>query len=387
MANNLLIVFGGTTQSEPQTVFTYQDLSTASVDVLQINLLTIEPNVSFISTNNQNNQELSKLDGNWLQGTPTGDKRSLEVKLRSSLENNDVLKELKTTIEKVNWSHANYTKDSDARGMQKETFYSFSEVSQQLIVDFLEWTKKQGNDYKNVFILAHSRGCALAIQSLSKLSESKLSDDLLTEKLKRIVLLDPVSKNADKNLALIRNWFSNEEGVDEEIITANANIVELLSKKNKEIHIIVKSKIKKVNYECYADRLVGTKRGSLIKDSNSPSPEISNVYVHIADMAHEGMLGKDLRDHFKYYNNIISNDNWNEIFWNDKIVNLGQMKNSDALTQYRNSKKSVSKIVKEASSSTNDYFNNFNAFSNKEALLDRQRAFVHCLGKKVDMLS
>ncbi|NES73185.1 MAG: hypothetical protein F6K24_52350, partial [Okeania sp. SIO2D1] len=323
----------------------------------------------------------SKLDGNWLEGTPTGTLRNLQVKLL--LQENDVLKALKTKIEKVNWSHANYTKDSDARGMQKETFYSFSQVSQQLIVDFLEWTKKQGNDYKNVFILAHSRGCALAIQSLSKSNVTELSDNLLTQKLKRIVLLDPVSKNADNNLS----WFSSKESVDEKIITANAKIVELLSKKNKEIHIIVKSVKKTINYKCYADRLVGTKQGYLINNPDSPDPKMENVYVHIAAMAHEGMLGKDFRNNFKNYRKIISNDNWNEIFWNDKIVDLTKMKNSDALTQYRDSKKSVSKIVKEVSSSTNDYFKNFNAFSNNEALLDRQRAFVHCVGKKVDMLS
>ncbi|NES78284.1 MULTISPECIES: hypothetical protein [unclassified Okeania] len=380
MANNLLIVFGGTTQSEPQTIFSCQDLSTASVDVLQINLLTIEPNVSFISINNNNKDTyfLSQLDGNWLEGTPTGTLRNLQVKLL--LQENDVLKALKTTIEKVNWSHANYTNDSDAKGMQKETFDSFSQVSQQLIVDFLEWTNNQGNDYQNVFILAHSRGCALAIQSLSKSNVTELSDNLLTQKLKRIVLLDPVSKNAGKSLS----WFSNEEGVDEKIITANAKIVELLSKKNKEIHIIVKSVKKTMNYECYADRLVGTKRGGCYT-TFSPI-DMKNVYVHIAAMAHEGMLGKRFRDNFKNYRKIIDN-NWNEIFWNDKKVDFTQMRNSDALKTYKNGEKSVSTIVKEVSSSTNDYFQNFNAFSNEKALLDRQRAFVHCLAQKVQPLS
>ncbi|NEP09768.1 MAG: alpha/beta hydrolase [Symploca sp. SIO2C1] len=378
MAKSLLIIFGGTTQSEEQKIFTPEELSKAAVDVLQINLLTTNSNIIFktFSTKSNNNQYLEPLDQTWLEANPSGILRDLEakIKLKNSNKSKELLYKLKClgdAIEETNWSSKNYTKNSDARGMTEKTFNNFSQASQELILSFLNYVK-QVNTYENIFILAHSRGCSLAINTLSKFN---LDHEILIEKLKRVVLLDPVAKNVNY--------------ADETIIPKNAETIKKLSSQEKEIHIIVKSELANYNYESFADRLVGTRRGRHINCKRSKFPDMRNVYVHIAHMAHEGMLTDQFRGNndsgFKHYYKIIDQGKWEKIYSNDKEVDLMKIKKSPALQAYIKGEKSASEITPEKEDVFDEFFTQFKIAKLTGSLKDRRRAFIHCLAKKIEL--
>ncbi|MDJ1171100.1 hypothetical protein PMG71_16850 [Roseofilum sp. BLCC_M154] len=318
MANNLLIVFGGTTENtvvfpsndsglKSSRLFTKDELDSNHVDVLQINLLTINPSVSFFANKDSS---LGDLNGAWLTAEPKGISRALKSSLTGKYSDPS-LQSIAKFIEKANWSHANYTENSDARGMTVTVFNQFSRSSKDLIDNFLN---NSGKDYDSVLMLAHSRGCGLTLQSLSQndvnstsdINDIQLSSDVLTGKLKRVVLLDPVSKNANN--------------ANEVIPPANAQVVAKLSQTDKEIHIVSKakstSKVVSTDYDSYVDVLVGA------KESNDRL-DFSNIYVHIADMVHEGMLSEELRGNFKKYLNIIMDKPWTQTYFNDQEVSAG----------------------------------------------------------------
>ncbi|NEO52227.1 MAG: hypothetical protein F6K54_03495 [Okeania sp. SIO3B5] len=400
MANNLLIVFGGTTESDvvfpvidtqdkslkSSGLFTQDELDLVKVDVLQFNLLTSEPNINFFANKNSyfdnSCQRLTNKSNSWFKRDLIMTKKEFDFQDKTVLEKLD---DLLKTIEDINWSSLNYSENSDGRGMTVEAFNNFSEMSRELIVSFLEYLENKKNNYDKVFMLAHSRGCALALQLLSDRSVNtqddtqliQLADNLLTKKLKRIVLLDPVSKNAT-------NTFSWSTDANNVVSPANAKIVKLLSTikdENKEIHIISKAKSAKIiNYESYADRLVGTKQAN--KNNSSDSPNMSNVYVDIADMVHEGMLSGDLykKGNFTEYTKIISDSPWNTTYVGDQDVDLEEMKKSKALKEYIEGNKSANELTPGDGDPLKDFYE-------KIEQKDRRRAFVHCLARKVQLLS
>ncbi|MDJ1180379.1 hypothetical protein PJF56_16055 [Roseofilum sp. BLCC_M91] len=324
MANNLLIVFGGTTENtvvfpsndsqlNSSGLFSHEELDSNHVDVLQINLLTVEPSVSFRA--NQHSP-LGELNGAWLTAKPKGISRALKSSLTGKYSDPS-LDSIAKFIEDANWSQYNYTENSDARGMTVTVFNQFSRSSKDLITNFLN---NSGKDYDSVLMLAHSRGCGLTLQSLSQndvnstsdLNNLELSSDVLTDKLKRVVLLDPVSKNANN--------------ANDIIPPANAKVVAKLSQTNKEIHIVSKAKSTSkgisTDYGSYVDVLVGAKNGS------SNGLDFRNIYVHIAEIAHEGMLSEKLRGNFKKYLNIIVDQPWMQTYFNDREVsamNVGEL--------------------------------------------------------------
>jgi hypothetical protein len=365
MANNLLIVFGGTTEDtvvfesqdtslKSSGLFTNDELDNVSVDVLQINLLTTYPSVSFRASKSS---AFKGLNGVWLLADSGGIMRNLNAKRSYFLDNDldDSLQSMADLIQEVNWSHGNYTENSDARGMTVKAFNEFSRGSKELIVSFLSGVQQAQADYDQVFLLAHSRGCGLATQLLSDrdindkddIKNMQLANNSLTNKLKRIVLLDPVSKNATDSFGIGTN-------LNKILIPANAQLIEILSHKNKEIHIISKAKSTSfrgvsTNYESYVDVLVGAKKHKKHSEISN-SINMRNIYVHIADMAHEGMLSKELHEHFKEYKNIITDLSWSNIYFNDQKVSS----------------------------------RNFGEYSSKIQLEDRRTAFEYCIKKRDD---
>ncbi len=360
MANNLQIVFGGTTEDtvvfesqdtslKSSGLFTNDELDNVSVDVLQINLLTTHPSVSFRASKYS---AFKGLNGVWLLADSGGIMRNLNAKISYFLDNDldDNLQSMADLIQEVNWSHGNYTENSDGRGMTVKAFNEFSLRSKELILSFLSGVQQAQHDDDQVFILAHSRGCGLAIQLLSDrnvndkddIKNMQLAKNSLTNKLKRIVLLDPVSKNAT-------DYFGMGTNLNKIVIPANAKIVEILSHKNKEIHIISKRRKVSMNYESYVDVLVGAKKHKNYSEIGN-SINMRNIYVHIADMAHEGMLSKELHEHFKEYKNIITDQSWSNIYFNDQKVSS----------------------------------RNFGEYSSKIQLEDRRTAFEHCIKKRDD---
>lgn len=312
MANNLLIVFGGTTENtvvfpsndshlNSSGLFSHEELDSNHVDVLQINLLTVDPSVSFRA--NQHSP-LGELNGAWLTAKPKGISRALKSSLTGKYSD-PTLSSIAKFIEDANWSQYNYTENSDARGMTVTVFNQFSQSSKNLIKNFLN---NPGKDYDSVLMLAHSRGCGLTLQSLSQndvhstsdINNIELSSDVLTSKLKRVVLLDPVSKNANN--------------ANDIIPPANAKMVAKLSQTDKEIHIVSKAKSASIDYGSYVDVLVGAKNGG------NNGLNFRNVYVHIAEMTHEGMLSEKLRVNFKKYLNIIVDQPWTQTYFNDREV-------------------------------------------------------------------
>lgn len=354
MANNLLILFGGTTQYEKQEIFNPKELYDNSMDILQINLLSTESNVLFA------NPSLNDMRWEtWLQANPSGLMRHLKADIKNDapVAVRSALKILKTTIEKIDWSAMNYSANSDARGMNVEAFKKFSYASIQVIQSLLS----HASHYQNIFFLAHSRGCSIALRVAGALDNSYL------EKIKRVVLLDPVAKNVNDS--------------DDEIIPNNCAVVKALSNLGKEIHLISKSEQSNFDYESFVDQLVGTKWGGRINTGDT-SLNMNNICVHLASMVHEGMLGKKFRDNFGAYLRIIKSDDWTNSYANDKKVDLQRMKQSAALQSYISGAKSASEIeFKEG----DPFFEFYNQFEVKftGSLKDRRRAFVHCIATKV----
>jgi len=314
MANNLLIVFGGTTENtvvfpsndsglKSSRLFSNQELEANNVDVLQINVLTTDPSISFYA---HQSSPFRRLNGVWVS------KKEKSIFLEEHMI--QALRDIGDVIKKVDWGSL-YRQGSSARGMNVEQFNDFSRTSKSLILNFL---KGREENYSSIFMLAHSRGCALALQSLSKddvnkkseIGQVKLEKNVLMNKLKRIVLLDPVSKNASSGWF----WSTNANAI---IPPANAKIVAELSQTDKEIHIVSKAKSASIDYDSYVDVLVGA------KGSNDDGLNFSNIYVHIADMVHEGMLSEELRGNFKKYLNIIMDKPWTQTYFNDQEVSAG----------------------------------------------------------------
>ncbi len=385
MSDNLLIVFGGTTQSEFQEVFTPTELKELSTDVLQFNLLTVESNVMFYRPKYDQPlklvwAEIGSSVWTWEDGIKV---RPLIYKVNENLKSYGYqnirreIEEVGKAIEKVNWSHKNYSENSDARGMTLQACHLFSSTSKGLILSFLD---KIGQNYKNIFIMAHSRGCSLAIDVLrnSQNSNSNIDNNALTDKLKRIVLLDPVDKNV---------------GFSESIIKENVEVINNLSHdpRNIEIHFVAKTKDSQfwelfdTNYESFVDRLVGTQSGKKVSNEhrlsgdNPDIPDMKNIYVHLAHMVHEGMLENKLRENFRKYQTIISGNNWTEMYSNDESINISDLKSSEALNKYIEGKESANNINPKNEDPIHDLFHTFP----KEVLDDRRRAFIHCLASKV----
>lgn len=376
MSDNLLIVFGGTKQSKFQEVFTPTKLKELSTDVLQFNLLTVESNVMFYRLKDDKCLELVEAE------TTSSDDQHLTYKVNKNLDihsSQDIrheIEEVGKAIEEVNWSHYTYSDNSDGKGMTQDACHLFSSTSKALILSFL---KKIGQNYKKIFIMAHSRGCSLAIDILrnSQTSNFNIDDNVLTDKLKRIVLLDPVAKNV---------------GFSESIIKENVKVINKLSHdpRNIEIHFVAKTEDSQwlffdTNYKSFVDRLVGTQSGEKVSNEhrlsgdNPDIPDMRNIYLHLAHMTHEGMLEKKLRENFRKYQTIISGDDWTEMYSNDKSINISELKTSEALKKYIEGKESANNINPENGDPIYDLFHTFP----KEVLDDRRRAFIHCLASKV----
>ena len=390
MSDNLLIVFGGTTQSEFQEVFTRTELKDHSTDVLQFNLLTVESNVMFYRSKYDQPLKLVKAEpGPWWK------KKDLESEVNKNLQfygYQDILGEIEEVgdaIEKVNWSHASL-EDSNVSGMTLRTCHRFSSTSKALILSFLD---KIGQNYKNIFIIAHSRGCSLAINALrdSQNSNFSIARNALTDKLKRIVLLDPVSINWGSHFAL-----DKDDNDDSHIKQENIKVINNLSRdqRNIEIHFIVKTEssnttIINTNYDSFVDRLVGTQSGEKVSNEqklsgdNPDIPDMQNIYVHLAHMVHEGMLENRLRENFRKYQTIISGDDWTEMYSNDQSINISNLINSEALNKYIEGKESANNINPKNEDPIHDLFNIFEINDHVTTLKDRRRAFIHCLASKV----
>ena len=172
MSDNLLIVFGGTTQSKFQEVFTPTELKELSTDVLQFNLLTVESNVMFYRLKDDKCLKLVEAE------TTSSEDHHLTYKVNKNLESygyqkiRHEIEEVGKVIKKVNWSHYTYSDNSDAKGMTLKACHLFSSTSQALILSFLD---KIAHNYKKIFIMAHSRGCSLAIDVMCNSQNSNFN--------------------------------------------------------------------------------------------------------------------------------------------------------------------------------------------------------------------
>ncbi|MGB1252178.1 MAG: hypothetical protein ACPG8W_16280 [Candidatus Promineifilaceae bacterium] len=339
MSKNLLVVFGGTTQTGPQEVFSMSALSSRSTDSLQFNFATSSPNVRF------NNRD-------WLIGEPSGFFRNISVDIKSDAPTQPPalkkgLDRIKDIMEDVNWSSKNYTENSDARGMTVEAWRNFSQAAGTVLQHFLEANR---STYQTVFVLAHSRGCAFSIAATEAIKDMGV--------VKRLVLLDPVGKNV---------------GFSTTIIDSNVQSVQKLKSKM-EVHIITKSESATYNYECYADQLVGIKPESHYADQRFSNLE--NVYVHAAKGLHEGMLGADLSNRFHAVKNIISASSWTQTCFQDGFVDMGKLKTSGSLQKYRQNASKAQDYDQVAG-------DQLTAYAKLIRRVDRRAAFTHCLAHRV----
>lgn len=383
MSDNLLIVFGGTTQSEPQTIFNNDELKNQSVDVLQFNFITTESRVIVYRLQDQSYQRVDLLTA---EPGSILELRALKAKINDNLAGYGYealrgdLEQIKRVIEDINWSSKNYSKNSDARGMTLEACNSFASASKSFITSFLSTV---GSGYKNIFLLAHSRGCNLVISALARncgQQDYKVDDNMLAGKLKRLVLLDPVSMNVDND--------------GEKIVNANSETIKDLSRyKNSgvEIHCVVKTEMSGFDYDSYVDRLVGTKMGQKadvqeLSYQNLNAPNLQSIFVSLAHMKHEGMMEEQLRAGFKKYFEIISPENWREMYANDELIAIDSLKTSAALNRYISGEQSASNIAPQENDSVYRFFKTFEVNAVKSTLKDRRRAFVHCAAAKVAAL-
>lgn len=338
MANNLLVVFGGTSQDTRQAIYNTEDLRSKQTDVLQFNLLTTEPSV-----------ELQKSSGDsvkFVEGAPDASRSPIRfctgrfgikypcgftgirpigasVVNREQFPGSDTssLDRLKDRMESVNWSSklSPASENSEVRGMNGNG-YDFGLDATAVIRDFLAGS---GNNYDNIFIMGHSRGHALALRAADPNNLGPSG----SEKLKRVVLLDPVNKNVG----------STDRDT---IIPESQRIIKNLTTNNKEVHFVVAKKLDGIQNTFNSD--IGAYVGSGINLSresltpildgnplqaisqirqgisqavdtvtdgiNSPNnPTIQNTYVHFAGTNHTMLeAGGNFRGNFPSYLELIS---------------------------------------------------------------------------------
>lgn len=375
---NLLVIFGGTNQREPQTIFTPDELRRNETDILQFNLLTEKPSIVY---------EVMKQTGKncYVDKTHLLYKadRGIDIIENEQLVNplsplfNALNKMANYLAKSVKWSESrlNYSIGSSLRGISKEILLKLSKQSLSVVKCILN--EPIGKDYDNVIVLAHSRGCGIATEVANE-----FKDDVdIGEKFLRLVLLDPVSKNANKS-------------ADAHIKKEHQEYIQEMRLKG-EVHIIVKTRhterfygLLHTDYKTYADRLVGTEKGRKCKDATK---SMLNIYVHVAAMAHEDMLTKELCKAFPRYRAVILGEKYrlkdNNIctpLEDLKVVDYVTAPNrSSTLLRYMNSEKSASNIKNgKKKPGEEDLFGAVYELFDKQ-LKDRRRAFTHCFAKKV----
>lgn len=364
---SLLLVIGGTTQSDIETIFTRQELENSKFDVLQFNLITAlqkyglkkyldaeDPNICFfnpeisINDKTQNAEEgyISSLDS-FICSLRATNKVSRQkqflceeywetnddnLKESGALSNEELIDISKTLARYLNLKSTKenfFEAMSILKGMSVLQFRSFAKI----IADFFEkFEDKLNKSYSNLVVLAHSRGCciaSLATMAIFNLLEKRSSTER-TMSIKRLVLLDPVGCN----LLDIRNDISRTFAKSLRYLTQKA--------RKTEIHFILKAlpspNIPWANYPVHD---ILNFFSSSKHDTKSPKPmwpsvdnilnqnqerniQFENVFVHTSDSAHEGMLQFEFRTAFPEYCKILSMKKWDTMyFYNSKKIGNG----------------------------------------------------------------
>ena len=317
---NLLIVFGGTREEDYQGIFDSKDLD--NTKVLQFNFCTEKSNI-IVDGLKWMERGYQKF---WSDSDPKISDNKDAQKIKTSLNSAG------RTLSDVNWgSKSNPNTSGTSTGLIYKDYKPYLQAINNVLE---EYHSKIEENYEQVMVLAHSRGCLLAIGTLGTVQS------LYGNKLKRMVLLDPVSVSDPP-------FVSGYPTLD-----ANIQAFQDMVKKttNLEYHIIVRSKNDKFNdllpdifsYYSYApDLLLGLKGTGTLGNSyhyrynETIAVNMDDVYVHIAEMGHEGMLTKKLRTGFGAYMNIISTEPWRTMYsGGDEIDTAGIISNSSSLQHY-----------------------------------------------------
>ncbi len=276
--NRLLIVFGGTEEDVYQTIFPSDQVS--EVDILQFNFVNKYPNIWC-----DQNRYL------WLQNAFS------DWEYGSSIGAKAIMDSLKWAANKL-WDDFTWTGVSWA-GLSATDVRGLTEISQTIIEACIKnWDNPPFSDYEEVFVVAHSRGCLLGISNLPGLYQK------LGNKLKRVVLLDPVCMRVGGDDPLGENVKTFHQMV---------NSVDTM-----EYHIVIRTK-NDYPFASYAGELVGiNSTGNLglayhRKFADTEKIDMKNVYIQVADMGHSGMLTDKFRVGFPHYLNIISQAAWNTV--------------------------------------------------------------------------
>ncbi|NET57829.1 MAG: hypothetical protein F6K47_17220 [Symploca sp. SIO2E6] len=276
--NRLLIVFGGTDEHEYQTIFPSDRVS--EVDILQFNFVNWYPN---IWCNQDRYLWREHVRGPWEYG--------------SSIKAKAILDSLKWAANKLwddfTWFNVNVT------GLSAKDVRGLTEISQTIIEACIKnWNNPPFDQYEDIFVVAHSRGCLLGISNLPGLHQ-KFGD-----KLKRVVLLDPVSMRVGGDNPLSENAETFHQMV---------NSVDTM-----EYHIVIRTQ-NDYPFASYAGELVGINSTADLglayhrKFADTEKINMKNVYIQVADMGHSGMLTEKFRVGFPHYLNIISQAAWNTV--------------------------------------------------------------------------
>ncbi|NEO75517.1 hypothetical protein [Moorena sp. SIO4G3] len=277
--NRLLIVFGGTDEHEYQTIFPSDQVS--EVDILQFNFVNWYPNIWC----NQNRYLWREhVYTNWEYG--------------SSIKAKAILDSLKWAANKL-WDDFTWFNVNPA-GLSAKDVRGLTDISQTIIEACIKnWDNPSFDQYEDIFVVAHSRGCLLGISNLPGLHQK------FGNKLKRVVLLDPVCMRVGGDNPLSENVKTFHQMV---------NSVDTM-----EYHIVIRTK-KDYPFASYAGELVGINSTDPLlgleyhrKFSDTENIRMKNVYIQVADMGHSGMLTDKFQAGFPHYMNIISQAAWNTV--------------------------------------------------------------------------
>lgn len=399
MVRNLLIVFGGTEEGSAegfntqQSIFDSHDLRENSVDVLQLNLLTAKYSVTFRSEDRDINMKLTAHDDfeKYFQ-----DKNGADIFDEGGLIQH-TLGELKDALKKIGWSKITkwgfppvYATNTSTRGLDHQSYQQLCELSENVICKFLSFHKRK---YEKIYILAHSRGVNLGCKVAHDCWKSQSQSFQFN--INRLVLLDPVSKNAG---GLLRT------DTDLKVINDGYEAVKDLSNAGTEIHIIVKTKDSGHDYESYAGELMGggynyyEEKIDEIQNRGSKASDIDmdKVYFHLAHMVHGYMLqgpnGKykkkpyqGFHTGFKNYHKIISDNPWTEMYSNADLIDLDTLSTSQIVIDYlshRELPNALKDLPQELQTDpVSKLYNTIEVDSNGN-LRDRRYALIHALAYK-----
>lgn len=274
----------------------------------------------------------------------------------------DALTGFVKAVKSVNWGVApnssitvtgtpsNTLGNNSSEGMTSDASLKFSKTAAAIAVAY----HKQWAWYDRYFVLAHGRGCLLAINALSGLPAEAV------RKLKRIVLLDPVAMN---------RYAPN---LDDQAVQTLHQFVEQHPKV--EIHLILPSKATLAGLSTFADKLVGIHKRQTFDQRTKF--DLTNWYVHVATMSHYRMLEGEFQSAFGQYKEIVSADAWTTLCFGMKTITLSKLKESSALQAYHNNKTTIDALTVESGDPLYPYWSQLE-------IADRRRAFVHALTCKI----